>query len=218
LFNNKTIYELKGKKKIFDEDFVLKMLNNKINYKMIINNKVCEITDEYEIFDDNMKFLKVRLIILNKEKINFSGMFYECDSLIYFELSSKEDIKLKNNSKIQKRNKNINSKNKNHRFESDNKLGYLYETIIEDDSFYQTLNEPNLENLYNNTIENNDISNEIEEMKIINSSNNFTSSSFKSTELKNNNNDFFSITKSQFSSTIYKIIKKNLIIVRIKLK
>ena len=37
----KTIYELKGKKKIkiFDEDFVLKMLNNIINYKMIINKK-----------------------------------------------------------------------------------------------------------------------------------------------------------------------------------
>ena len=40
------------------------------------------------IFDDNMKFLKVRLIILNKEKINFSGMFCGCDSLICFELSS----------------------------------------------------------------------------------------------------------------------------------
>ena len=39
-----------------------------------------------------MEFLKDRLIILNKEKINFKYMFYECDSLIYFELSSKEDI------------------------------------------------------------------------------------------------------------------------------
>ena len=70
----KLVYEIKSKKiRLFDEEFV----NNNIGYcKMIINNKVLELTDEYEIFDDKKKLLKVSIYVLNNEEIDFGYMFY----------------------------------------------------------------------------------------------------------------------------------------------
>ena len=89
----KSIYKINGAKKIkiYDEDFVLNNEDN-CNCKMIINNKICKLTDVYEITDDKMKFLKVRLMIFNDEKIDFSYMFYECASLIDFEIYSKKEV------------------------------------------------------------------------------------------------------------------------------
>ena len=48
---------------------------------MIINNKLCLLTDRYKENDKNMKLLKIKLFILNNKKINFCLMFYECKSL-----------------------------------------------------------------------------------------------------------------------------------------
>ena len=75
----KLVYEIKDEKiiTIFDSDFVK---TNKSNCKMIINNKIYEITDKYQVKDKSMKLLKIKLLILNNEKINLSYMFYECKS------------------------------------------------------------------------------------------------------------------------------------------
>ena len=63
----KLIYEIKGKKiKIFDDYFVI---NNKSNCKMIVNNKMSEIKFEYEIANNKIKFLKVKLLMLKKRKL-----------------------------------------------------------------------------------------------------------------------------------------------------
>ena len=77
----KLTYEIKGESiiKLFDEGFAQ---DPKISCKMIIDNK-------YQIFDYNQKFLKVKLLIMNKKKINLSYMFYECYSLISFPNISK---------------------------------------------------------------------------------------------------------------------------------
>ena len=69
-----------------------------------------------------------------------------------FWIKFKGRYKLKNKSKLQKRNKNINNENKNHPFESHNKSENLYKTIIEDDDFNKILNDSNLENFYINSI------------------------------------------------------------------
>ncbi len=58
---------------------------------MIINNKLCELTDKYKVNDKNMKLLKVKLLILNKNIINLSFMFYECASLKEFHLISEKE-------------------------------------------------------------------------------------------------------------------------------
>ena len=80
----KLVYEIKSKKiRLFNKEFVN---NYKGCLKMVINRNICELNDEYEIFDDKMKLLKVRLFVLNNKKINFLKMFYECDSLLYFDI------------------------------------------------------------------------------------------------------------------------------------
>ena len=69
------VYEIKEEKviTIFHPFFVK---NNKRNCKMIINNKIYELTDKYQINDQNLKKLEVKLLIINNNKINLSCMFY----------------------------------------------------------------------------------------------------------------------------------------------
>ena len=203
----KSIYEIKGLKiiKIFDENFVY---NNEGKCKMVINNKICELTDEYEILNDKMKFLKVRLIVLNNEKIDFSYMFYECHSLIDFEIISKEKRNLKNENLYQlpKRNNQIEHKNENYNHEISNKSENSYISNIENYN-YQIPNNSKSDSFYSNLVES-DISNisidESEEQKTINSSSIFISPNNISIEF-NNNNRFFSINKSSFPHSIIKI-------------
>ena len=86
----KLVYEIKDEKAIiiFHPDFVE---NNKNNCKMIVNNKLCLLTDRYEVIDENKKLLKIKLLILNNKKINFYHMFHECKSLKVFHIISEEE-------------------------------------------------------------------------------------------------------------------------------
>ena len=125
----KLFYEIKEEKiiTIFHPYFVK---NNKNNCKMIINNKIYLLTDKYQVEDVNMKLLKIKLLILNYNTINFSRMFYECKSLKKFHIISEEDEESKQEDKIE------NTKNT--------------------DSFDDFNNQSNIEILYsyNNTITN----------------------------------------------------------------
>ena len=72
--------------KIFHQYFVKK---HKCKYKIIINNKLYPLPDKYLIDNENMKQLKIKLLVVNNKKIDFSYMFYECKSLKEFNLLSK---------------------------------------------------------------------------------------------------------------------------------
>jgi len=98
----KLIYDITDIKKIkiFSDDFVYK---NKRKCKMIINNKVYLLNDIYQITENNIKSLKIKLLILNNIKIDLSCMFSDCSSLKEFSIiypnenkkkeKLKEDIK-----------------------------------------------------------------------------------------------------------------------------
>ena len=60
-------YEIKDEKSItiFHPYFVK---NNKRNFKMIIDNKIYELTSKYQILNQKMKNLKVKLLFLNNKK------------------------------------------------------------------------------------------------------------------------------------------------------
>ena len=87
------VYKIKDEKNIniFHSYFVQ---NNKTKCKMIVNNKLSELTDKYQVFKENMNLLKVKLLILKNTKINFSGMFYDCKFLTKFNIISQEENKL----------------------------------------------------------------------------------------------------------------------------
>jgi surface protein len=97
----KLIYEVKGEKiiKIFDNKFVNK---NQGKCKMIINNKVYLLKDKYHITENNIKFLKIKLMILNNVKIDLSYIFNECNLLKEFYVIPREDIKQQENQLIKK--------------------------------------------------------------------------------------------------------------------
>ena len=103
---------------------------------MIINNKIYLLTDTYEVFDENIKILKVKLLILNNKKINLSYMFYECKSLKEFHLiSDEEEISKKEN-----KDKNIKYKDNFDDLNNQSNIQFL------------SLNNNNLTNLYNEAI------------------------------------------------------------------
>ena len=87
------VYKIKDEKNIniFHSYFVQ---NNKTKCKMIVNNKLSELTDKYQVFKESMNLLKVKLLILKNTKINFSHMFYQCKFLTEFNIISQEENKL----------------------------------------------------------------------------------------------------------------------------
>ena len=216
----KSVYEIKGKTKIkiYDEDFVSNNENN-IYCKMIINNKINKLTDVYEITDNKMKFLKVKLIMLKNKKIDFSYMFYNCDSLIDFKLISEGKVEIKNRFQKNKEANSIAVKNENLYQEKDNKSDNFYKTYQEED-IYPISNNSRLNSFYNNSCENNSISFDCEsdEEKNNNTGDNFLSNSFNSNELMHNDNEFFSNNTNSFSSSIIKIVQKKYILVEINIE
>ncbi len=42
---------------------------------MIINNKMCALSDTYKVDDEKIYLLKIKLLILNNKKIDLSFMF-----------------------------------------------------------------------------------------------------------------------------------------------
>ena len=50
--------------------------------RIIINNKLCNFSNNYiKVSNNNMEFLKIKLLIMKSPEINFSEMFYNCLSL-----------------------------------------------------------------------------------------------------------------------------------------
>ena len=124
----KLFYQIKNEKtiKIFDSFFVN---NNKNNCKMIINNKMHLLTDKYQVNDDKIRYLKIKLIIPNKIKINLSFMFYECTSLKEFRLISEENLNFKNEYNNENKNENCRMIKINDSFYSNNQSMKLNSTI-----------------------------------------------------------------------------------------
>jgi hypothetical protein len=85
-------YEIKDEKKIklFDSRFIKNNKNLYKKCKMIIDNKMFSLKDEYEIINSNIKNLKIKLTIPNGRKINLSYMFYGCKSLKKFSKITEE--------------------------------------------------------------------------------------------------------------------------------
>ena len=92
----KLAYEINKKKYI--KLFGYKFFNrNKRKLKIIINNKLCNLTNNFKkISNNNMKVLKIKLLLLNEPKINFSQMFYNCSSLNNFSIITKDEPISKN--------------------------------------------------------------------------------------------------------------------------
>ena len=71
----------KGRVKIFGKQFII---NSKDKCKLVYNNNELEIKEYFEDIDENYNhkdFIKFK-VILNKNNIDLSYMFYECESLI----------------------------------------------------------------------------------------------------------------------------------------
>ena len=101
----KLVYEIKKEKsiKLLGDDF---FEQNKRKIKIIFNNKLCNLkNNDMNIFYDNIKALKIKILILNTYKSNFSQMFYNCSSLKNFSMITKGEPKLKN--KLIKEHKDI---------------------------------------------------------------------------------------------------------------
>ena len=200
------VYEIKEEKviTIFHPFFVK---NNKINCKMIINNKICELTDKYQINEQNLKKLEVKLLIINNNKINLSLMFYNCKYLKEFYLASKD----KKKSKEKNKDKNINNQTKSLNVdtldtlnnESNKKFIYEYNNYINN-----ILNkEIKLYYNYNSEKEYDENMN-----TIINISHEYLSPSYSSIELRNNNsNDYISINENSWKTKGLNFIKNSYI-------
>ena len=206
----KLTYEIKGESiiKLFDEGFAQ---DPKISCKMIIDNKLYLLSDKYQIFDYNQKFLKVKLLIMNKEKINLSYMFYECYSLKNFSVLSHgennlEDI-LKNKKKVVK-NTTINENDSNEssgQFFLDNNTSSTSKKVRKNINENKTKFQRNKLNLIFIFPKKNISSIEEKEkiQEVVNQSHNFllVSSSYYSFEFNNNNFDENNLIKEPSLAT-----------------
>ena len=98
--------------KLFDPFFIN---NNKKNCKMIIDNKLFPLTENYDVpydFYSENKYLKIKLVIFTGHRLNLKKMFFNCECLKEFKIYNK-----KKSSQIQKEKKRFTDTN----FETDNK-------------------------------------------------------------------------------------------------
>ena len=84
------IHQINGQNKInlFHPIFIK---NNKRKCRMIIENKMLPLKSKWAIKDINKKNLKVKLLLFTKERINFSHMFNNINSLKKFYSASEKD-------------------------------------------------------------------------------------------------------------------------------
>ena len=144
----KLIYEIQNEKEIniFHPLFVE---NNRKKCKMVINNKIYFLNDIYHIYDEQMKFLKIKLLILKGQKINFRSLFCQCKFLKEFSVIPKKVTKLKNIFKYEKDFNQIGSIKAYNLIELNNEFSHLnniYKTSIE------TINILNLQIIKTNLI------------------------------------------------------------------
>ena len=196
----KLVYEIKDEKtiSIFHPFFVVV---NKNNCKMIINNKLCLLTDKYEVTDKNMKLLIIKLLILNNKKINFGLMFYECKALKEFHIITEEEEILK------KEDKNGNIKNKDSFVDLNNQSNI--ELLSSYNNLKSIFNEASkIYNKYNDLYGNNENK---KKNYNINLSDEFLSSSNSSIESQNNNYiQYSSFYDNSFSFKSWKIKRMNI--------
>ena len=141
---------------------------------MIIDNKIYLLTEKYQISNDNMKILKIKLLILNDAQINLSYMFYKCDSLKKVNLISKDEASSKDN--YEDKNYQIEDTNISNLSDSKNTLNKIFnETDTNNNSNNSNINK----NIYDNTQE--------KMNSIINLSHDFLSSKYSTISFKNNN-------------------------------
>ena len=157
---------------------------------MIINNKVYLLTDTYEIVDENMKLLKIKLFILNNKKIDLSFMLYKCKYLKEFRLISEED-------KSEQDNEDENIKIKDNFDDLNNKSNI---------EFLNSYNN-NKTNIFNKPEKISRDNNEEEKMNyIINLSDEFLSPSYSSIKSQNNKyREYSQIYEKSFSFKSWKI-------------
>ena len=86
------VYSNDDKIILFGEFFIK---NNKDNCFLLINDKMNELCEEYNIFNKKEKIIKVQLIEV-KYIENMSYMFYDCLSLISVDMSKWNKNKIKN--------------------------------------------------------------------------------------------------------------------------
>lgn len=127
----KLIYEIKKQKiiQIFGDIFVK---NNRDKCIMIINNKAYILTNKYSIIDENMKFLKIKLIIFTNSKINLSHMFFNCRTLKKFSVISPKNRNFLEDLKNEDKNKQYNTIKTEYSYKFKDQLYYqlypLYKT------------------------------------------------------------------------------------------
>ena len=179
--------EAKDKKtiRIFNPYFVKK---HKCKYKIIINNKLYSLSEKYQMDNENMKQLKIKLLVVNNKKIDFSYMFYECKSLKKFNLLSKEEMMLEK----EHRDKNINEYSEiiyeNNSNDLDNQLNETFTKTYNNSDINTIINQAINIFYKNNYSSENDCNGYMN--SIINLSQYFLSASYSKIELLNSNNDF----------------------------
>ena len=85
------IHEIKEQNeiKIFNPTFVE---NNKGKIKIVIENKKSSLSDKCTIENKNKKYLKIKLLVFNKNNLNFSYMLKDITSLKkFYVISGKDD-------------------------------------------------------------------------------------------------------------------------------
>jgi len=205
----KLVYKIKKNKtiKIFGLDFVEK---NKNNCKMIINNKLCALNYKYEINDDNMKLLKVKLLILNNKKIDLSYMFYECKYLkLFYLISTKKDISQPDYKDENIKNKSENNINTDNFDDLNNQSNLTIKTEYNNNELTNKFNQDiKIYYIYNDF---NDNKEKEKNNFIINLSHDFLSSSYSLIKSPNYNFiDYSSFYKNSFSLKSWKIKRMNI--------
>ena len=79
---------------------------------MILKNKMSKLGYSYRIPQEVEEYIKIKLIILDKHKINLSEMFYQCNSLIAFYKDSLKESDILNEIKEDKKIRPNETKNK----------------------------------------------------------------------------------------------------------
>ena len=182
----KLVYEIKDEKIITIVHPIFAYYNRN-NCLLVINNKLTKLTSKYQVNDEKMKLLKIKLLILNNKGINLSYMFYKCKSLKKFNLISLEEAK----SEEQYNNKN--NSNENINTLELNKNSYTTDTNKNNNSNESYNNKTELEYIDSN-------SNNTKEEKmsnIINLSHDIFSSSLSTIKFQKNN-DYSSCDQNSF--------------------
>ena len=104
------IYEIQGEKeiKLFNSNF---LNNNRKKFKLIVENKLFPLIDKYKVEKDKTKFLKVKLLLYIKEKVDLSNMFNGCTYLKKFDAATDRGFKLKTKT-LNKKHTNIDNTSK----------------------------------------------------------------------------------------------------------